>query len=102
MARLEQMVNYDNTYLKKVTAYYALGAIAQHYGGALLSRAVSIVAGGVDSKVANVRLVTVKILASLAARAEKDDLTNIRKAIGTLSNDPDKDVKDLANAALKN
>lgn len=79
LPKLEQIVNLDNTYLKKITAFYALGVIAQHYGGSVMPKAVSIISSGIESKVPNVRLVTIKVLGQLYGRADKDELTTIRK-----------------------
>jgi hypothetical protein len=76
---MEQTINLDNTYLKKVTAFYALGVIAQHFGGPIMPKAVSILSNGVESKVANVRLVAVKVLHQLYSKADKDEANTIRK-----------------------
>jgi len=45
----------------------------------VLARAISIVAGGLDSKVPNARLVGIKVLTSLYPRVEKDEATLIKK-----------------------
>ena len=48
-------------------------------GGSVLSKVISIVAGALDSKVANARLVGVKVLSKLYVRAEKEDIAIIKK-----------------------
>lgn len=76
---MEQTINLDNTYLKKMTAYYALGVIGQHFGGSIMPKAVAILTSGAESKVANVRLVAVKVLHQLYTRSDKEEASAIRK-----------------------
>lgn len=79
MPKLEHTLNQDTTYLRKTTAFYALGVIGSHLGGSVLARATSIVAGGLDSKVPNARLVGIKVLTGLYPRVEKDEASLIKK-----------------------
>lgn len=94
MTKLSDLLEKENVYYMKIAAIYSLKAIALSTSDVELTQIIAFISKSVSSAVPNVRLSAAKSLRLISKKYNNQGITeDCQKAIATLSEDTDKDIK---------
>ena len=98
--RLQKLKASDSDYLKRLTALYAYETVVKLFPKDLQNPCLQEVYSHLNEKVPNIRIVAMKVLYSLYGKVDDSQKQAIRSSAQSSLQDPDQDVRQLAQVIM--